>query len=293
MRYCLFFCCLFLVNTFLSAQERTLPPAPAKFKTATQSQIQDSINPYDAKLEKGTPIARKEIRSTLDTAVWGALVLGGLMVVLPHGDFSDITSKAYGYGFHAGVLVNLAKRRNPYRWDRKWTNVYLGMDLSYQTQGGVKEFIIKRDAVSTTTVSNLIINKFWGADLVGRFEFLPTQFKLFVEASYGGSSFKGTQELGINSRMDIAPNTEINHKETYESKDSWLPHYAYGAGFRTGDATLKFEFKLMNHIGSSVTYVDAQSVQSTFTGSTAVYTYSTKKVATNFMLPQVGMTYLF
>ncbi len=293
MRHCIFFCALFLLHTLLSAQERTSSSKPVKFKTATQSQIQDSLHPYDAKVEKGTPIARKEIRSSLDTAVWGALVTGGLMFVLPQGDFKEVTSNAYGYGFHAGVLVNLAQRRNPYRWDRKWTNFYLGMDLSYLTQGGVKEFIINKDAASTTTVSSLIINRFWAADLVGRFEFLPTQFKLFVEASYGGSAFKGTQELGVNAKMNIAPNTEINTEKTYESKDSWLPQYAYGAGFRTGDATLKFEFKIMNHIGSSVTYVDPQSVQSSFTGGSSPYTYSTKKVTTNFLLPQVGMTYLF
>lgn len=269
-------------------KDQTLPQ-PAKFKTASQAAKEDSISTL---IKPPKPVSTN-INSTrkYDTAAWGALLMVGFSFVSPQGELKEISNNGFGYGFHAGMLVNLARRRNPFRWDKKRASIYAGADLGYLKQGGVIGAISKSDMVAKTEVFSVITNTLWSGNLIARVEVLPYQFKLFAEASVGGSFFTSNHRVVIESTENTSPNLTNKTEFTFGAKNDWIPQYAYGGGFRTGDETMKIEFKLMNHIGQSVQYVDVETIQHNTSDNT--YSFSTTKTATTLLLPQISVTYLF
>ncbi len=274
----IFLLILFVLTSvpFANAQQ------PAQFKTAKQAQQEDSVYQAAHPAVKDT-LPPLQYENPKDTAAWGALVTLGLVFVIPQGELADITLQGPGYGFQTSVLINPAKRRNPFAWERRMANIYGGVGVGYMKQGGIKDVLGLNDNV----VSSTITNSMWAFDLIGRAEILKGPIKLFVEGNWGGSLFAAKQELEFASSSP----TNINVSQTTGASSEWLGHYAYGGGVRTGTELFKLEFKFMNHIGQSVSYINLATT--TYDPATKTLNYSTHKVNTNFWLPQVAASYLF
>jgi hypothetical protein len=278
--------------SFLAYMPFAQAQQPAKFKTANQAQEDDSVYRATTPQVKETlPVLKKT--NPKDTAVWGALATLGLVFVIPQGELSDITIQGFGYGFQSSLLINPAKRRNPFAWERRKANVYLGGGVGYLKQGGIKDIYTKTVDSSTKDVTSLIINTAWTFDVIGRFEVLKGPIKLFVEGSWGGSLFAAKQTLEYDELTLTAPDTyRVTHVLQITGADrEWIGHYAYGGGFRTGTELFKLEFKIMNHIGQNVSYIDIRTVG--YNNSTKELTYSVRKMSSNYWLPQVTGSYFF
>jgi hypothetical protein len=278
-----FFLLSFGVCFSVSAQQK------AKFKTAKQAQKEDSV--YQA--TRTDTLFIPPIRPSnykFDTTAWGALVTLGLVFVVPDGELSTATINGFGYGFQSSVLINPARKRNPFSWERRIANIYGGVGFGYLKQGGILEGYSKNDTGTTREWNATTINTLWTMDLIGRAEILRGPIKLFAEASWGGSYFKPEQYIEYTERSLTTTKPDIKIEQTTGNR-LWVQHYAYGGGFRTGSELFKLEFKLMYHVGQSVEYIDPTTVGYSATENSLTYTM--KKSTTNMWLPQMTASYLF
>ncbi len=283
---------ILFILSFLAFLPFAKAQQPAKFKTANQAQKEDSVYQSTRPVVKDT-LPPLKYKSPSDTASWGALVTLGLVFVIPQDELSDITVKGFGYVFQISVLINSAKRRNPFAWERRKANIYGGAGVGFIKQGGVKDISSNTNGNTVSNINSVIINSMWTFDMIGRLEVFKGAIKLFVEGSWGGSLFKAEQTLEYRQQTYTAPDTYtvVNVNQTNGTEREWVGQYAYGGGFRTGTELFKLEFKLMKHIGEDVSYIDSRTVG--YDVSTQQLTYSLRKVSTNYLLPQVTASYLF
>lgn len=277
---------LFLTLGFclsVSAQQK------AKFKTAKQAQKEDSV--YQATRTDTILVAPlKPGTYKIDTTTWGALVTLGLVFVVPDGELATATSKGFGYGFQSSFLINPARKRNPFSWERRFFNVYGGVGFGYLKQGGILEGYSNSDTLFKREWNVTVINTLWTMDLVGRLEIFKGPIKLFGEASWGGSYFKPEQRIEYKEESLKGTSAPVKLEQSIGSR-SWVNHYAYGGGFRTGGELFKMEFKLMYHVGQSVEYINQQSIQ--YDAAQNNISYTTQKSTTSMWLPQMTVSYFF
>lgn len=255
----------------------TTLPAKAPFKTATKAQQEDSL--YNANHPK--QVTEDPVRR-YDTSSWGGWIMGGLDVVLPSGDFGTITSNGVGYGFTLGGMVNLAERRNPFRWERKPYSIYTGLLMHYLRQGGVKELVPPKDTISKLEINSTITNTILNLQGLVRFEAFPGPVKLFVDGNFGVAWVKPEHRTELDQANK---NAEVKTGTEWQTVSA----YGYGIGLRTGNELLKLEFKWSWMRAGTVSYIDVSTLE--FSGATP--TYRSKQVNITYSQPQVLITYMF
>jgi hypothetical protein len=275
---------LMIWSPILKAQTTpSVEPADNPRISGGQAYVKDSVGAQNKSVTRDT--TQKDPNRPIQG---GVLSLAGVLG-FPRGDFSRNTDNAIGYGFDLTILFNLAEKRSRSDWELRWVNMYIGGNFQFMRQDGAGDSYSFDDQYATTKITSKVKNNMTGIGAIGRVEFFPGNFKLFIEGGAGTRIFTGKHTYEVentpyNSSDPAATQTTTTNKVL---RSVVVGNLNYGGGFRVCGESVGVEVKVLYVNGGDAEYVDIQSIR--FDRNTGSVTYDTKRSSTDMITFQIGL----